>query len=136
MSQKLIPGTSRSAVIYKTSHTEYTVDVYRIKEMMKVDAKHYVGISELVVNVGFAASALFQGPQPDETPDEWRQGILNILQMWRPQLKLSIRTWNPDILRKALTNDFISHLQTETGFDVFEDDGDLRFLRMYVLQEN
>ena len=133
MSQKLIPGTSRSAVVYKTSQTEYTVEVYRIKELVMADGKDYVGIRKLVVNVGFAASTLFQGPQPDETPDEWQKAILNILQIWRPQHQLLIRTWNPDISRKALTSDFISHLRRDTGFDIFEDRGYLKFLRMYVL---
>ena len=134
MSQKLIPGTSRSVLVYKSNNDAYTVEIHSIQDMMMVN--DYAGISELFVNVGFAASTFFHGPQPEETPDDWRQAILNILQIWRPQLGLSIRTWNSDNLRKALTYSFITDLQTETGFDVFIDDGNLWFLRMYVLQEN
>ena len=124
----MIPGTSRSAIITKTGKDEIAVEVHRIQDMLPVEPQEY-GIPTLVINVGFVTTTLYHGPQPYEAPDEWQRCILHIIHTWRPEHDLLIRSGNPDMLRDAMTLEFVDALKS-MKFDVFEDDEGLICQRM------
>ena len=119
----MIPGTSRSAIITRTTEKEITVEVHRIQDMLPVEPQEY-GIPTLVINVGFVTTTLYHGPQPYEAPDEWQRCIQHVIQTWRPEHVLLIRSGNPDMLSNAMTLEFVDALKS-MNFDVYEDDGGL-----------
>ena len=129
-SQSLIPGTSRSAIITKTGDYEYAVEVHRIQDMLLVDPQEWVYKSALVVNVGFATTTSYHGPQPVESLDDWQDIILHVIKTWSPEHRFLVRSGIPDMLRNAITSEFITSLRGSINVDVYEDDGGLSFDKM------
>ena len=106
------------------------MEVHRIQDMLLVDPQECVGTSELVVNVGFAMTTSYYGPQPLETSDEWQKSILHVIKAWRPEHGLLFRSGRPDMLRHAITSNFVNGLRGNVHFDVYENDGGLFFDKM------
>ena len=128
-SQRMIPGTSKSAIITKTRENQITV--HRTKDILLVDPQDLVGISSLVVNIGFSVTSSYHGHQPYETANEWQETILHILKTWKPEHYLVIRSGNPDILRTVITAEFVNDLRRQMSFDAYEDAyGELYFGKM------
>ena len=132
-SQKFIPGTSRSATITKQKkQDQLEVEVHRIKDILLVDLENNAGISELYINVGFATTTSFHGPQPYESPEEWQDNILHVLKTWKPEHMLFIKSGSIAMLRSALTAEFVDTLRESLHFDAYESEelGRLTFDKM------
>ena len=131
-SQRLIPGTSRSAIITRQKQGHMAVEVHRIKDIPLVDSQDYTGVSELVINVGFATTTSCHGPQPYESPEEWQDNILHVLKTWKPEHTLFIRSGSIDMLRSVLTAEFVDALRESVHFDAYESEesGGLNFDKM------
>ena len=127
----MIPGTSKSAIITKTREDQITVEVHRAKDILLVDPEDHVGIPSLIVNIGFAVTTSYHGPQPHESVNEWQETILHILKTWKPEHYLLLRSGNTDILRTVITAEFVNDLRGQMTFDAYEDAyGELRFRKM------
>ena len=125
----MIPETSRSAIITKTGQDEIAVEVHRIQDMLFVEPPENLEISSLYINVGFVTTTSYHGPQPYEAPDEWQRCTQHALHTLRPEHGISIRSRNPDMLRDAMTLEFVDALKS-MNFDVCEVDEGLICQRM------
>ena len=83
----------------------------------------------MVINIGFVTTTSYHGPQPYEAPDEWQKCILHVIQTWRPEHDLTIRSGNPGMFSDTMTLEFVDALKS-MNFDVYKDDGGLSCQRM------
>ena len=106
------------------------MEVHRIQDMLLVDPQECVDISALFVNVGFATTTSYHGPQPVESLDDWQDIILHVIKTWSPEHSLLVRSGIPGMLKNAITSEFITSLRGSINVDVYEDDGGLSFDKM------
>ena len=128
-SQRLIPGTFRSAIIQHIKEDQIAVEVYRIQDMLLVDYPECVGKSELVINVGFPMTTIYHGAQPSESVDEWQKSLLHVIKHLRPEHVLHVRSGIPGMLTNAITPEFINSLRGTMNFEMEKESGGITFKR-------
>ena len=106
------------------------MEVHRIQDLLQIPGDHeFVGAPRLIVNVGFALTTMFHGPQPDETPEEWQTAISYILKTWTTASRILIRSGNPLLLKVAISPDFVETLRSTKEWDTICDN-DVEFVKM------
>ena len=117
--QKSVRGTDRTVLLSRTNNDELTTEVHCIGDFLKVPCEdQYIDILNMVVNVGFPATTLMHGPQPEESQNEWRRAIYHIIEIWRPRKGLLIRSSDSTTLHSAISREFIDDIQRTECFDV------------------
>ena len=82
------------------------------------------------IDVGFPRTTKYHGPQPSETPDEWKKAILHILDEFHIH-ELYVRSMDHELLEKALSEYAVKEFRSRVGFDVFElQDNGFHFTKM------
>ena len=75
-----------------------------------------MGTPHLVLYVGFSATTMYHGPQPEETPAEWQEAVRHVLHTWQPGCDLRIRCQEPEILLEMFSDKFLSDLRHSDGY--------------------
>ena len=113
-----------------TRDEELTVESHRIQDVFHTCFEgKYSSASECVVNIGFASTTLYHGPQPNETPSTWQEAIIFIMKSWKGGKRLFIRSGNTEVLGNAISEEFVTLIRNVMGFDVFYNK-DVEFIKM------